>query len=283
MELVHTLLFLLREPSMERDLKRAEQCLKSLEKSASRTVMVFNQGIWSNEALEAYLSTFDLDCTVIGEGVNRGIVIGRQSCFTYIWEHMPQTEFITELHMDMIFTYRWETPLVDYLRDHDEPMVGCGIVDKAGKLSYLDLEVPVPPDDLEAAASYLLTLRRNQVVNGLNHPCVHRADILQAVGGYDTTFLRNQQEFEDDSLMLGYHYYYGTRRNWRPKVCFRSVVFHEVAGQRLSLKAGSGPTNFGGLVKQYGAMGLKQLIPIHATPWHETFFLERFQQQQKAD
>ena len=283
MELVHTLLFLLRETSMEEDLKRARQCLKSLEKSASQTVVVFNQGIWSNTALDAYLSDFDLDCTIIGEGVNRGIVIGRQRCFTYIWTHMPQAEWITELHMDMLFTYRWEAPLVDYLRDHDEPMVSCGIVDKAGALSYLDLEVPVLPDDLEAAAAYLLTLRRNQVTNGLNHPCVHRADILQAVGGYDTAFLRNQQEFEDDSLMLGYHYYYGTRRNWRPKVCFRSVVFHEVAGQRLNLKTWSGPNNFDGLVKQYGAMGLKQLIPIHATQWHETFFSQRFQEQQKAD
>ena len=64
-----------------------------------------------------------------------GTAIGRQKCFEYIWELMPDTEYISEIHPDMVFVPHWEDPLVDYLESHDEPLICCGILDKNGSLA----------------------------------------------------------------------------------------------------------------------------------------------------
>ena len=271
MKLIHTLLLLIREENILGDISLFVKCLKSLEKSTYRTVVVYNQGCWDTQRTQKFLSYFDLDCIVIGKDENVGIVNGRQSCFQYIWNEYPETEFISELHLDMIFTHGWEDPLVDYLNTHDDPVIGCGIVDNNGDMAFVGKKVSLIPNDSSEADDYLLKLRSNLVLNGFTHPCIHKASILKEIGGYDTRFLTGQQAFEDDSALLGYFYYYGTKRNWRPKVCYGSVVYHAIGAQRLGINYGTWE-NFEGLVKQYGLMGLKHLSQMHASPWHIHFF-----------
>jgi hypothetical protein len=101
------------------------------------------------------------------------------------------------------------------------------------------------------------------------------SEILKATGGYNVQFLKGGQCFEDDSMLLGYYYYYGTKANWHPKIYFGSVVYHAVAGQRNGV-SGNVMVNFNGLVRQYGAMGLKALCGLHESQWHKRFFFEQY-------
>lgn len=275
MKLIHTLLLLVREENEIEDINMANKCLKSLEKSSYKTVVVYNQGYWDIKRTQEFLSDFTLDCIVIGKGENVGIVKGRQHCFEHIWSKYPETKFISELHLDMIFTHCWEDPLIDYLNTNDEPVIGCGIVDKNGDMAFAGKRVSPIPDDSHEADKYLIKLRSDFVTNGFTHPCIHRASILREIGGYDIRFLTGKQAFEDDSALLGYFYYYGTKRAWRPKVCYNSVVYHAIAGQRMGVNHGIW-ANFEGLIKQYGLMGLKHLSQLHTSPWHIRFFSEEF-------
>jgi len=276
-ELIHTVLFLLRENALQADLAKADRCFQSLEKSAHKTVIVWNQGFWSNERVQSYLDAFALHCVIIGSGSNSGIVVGRQSCFEYIWANYPGALFVSELHLDMVFTSRWEDPLVEYLYAHDEPMIGCGIVSMTGFMPSLNVTVQPPPHDINEIEDYLTTLKRNEVGQGLTHPCIHKLEVLQAVGGYNTSFMTGMQAFEDDSLLVSYHYYYGTRANWAPKVNYRSIVIHELGGQRFGLRDDM-MVNLSGLVRQYGAMGMKSLSNMHSSAWHVQFFGGKFRE-----
>ena len=275
MRLVHTLLFLLRENSFQQDIELATKCLKTLEKSTYKTVVIYNQGFFTNEQLKTFLSQFDLDCIVIGDAANVGTVVVRQSCFEYIWQNLPSTEYISEIHLDMIFTYNWEDVLVDYLFNNDEPMISCGIIDINGQLAFLDSKPFDLPDDQNNFDNFLSSLRQDKVVHGFTNPCIHVSKAIHAIGGYNSLFLKGKQCYEDDSILLGYYYYYGTRANWHPKVNYNSVVFHSVAGQRLGLND-SVLLNYDGLVKQYGTMGLKHLSQLHKSQWHKNFFNEQY-------
>ncbi len=274
MKLVHTLLFLLREARFAEDLEFAKQCLSSLEKSTYKTVVVYNQGFWNNKQVEEFLSGYALECVVIGNGENVGTVVGRQSCFNAVFELYPDAEFVSEIHLDMILTHNWEDPLVEYLETNDEPLVSCGIVDQHGVLSFIQRTAERPPS-ADQMDEYLSKLKLNTVVHGFTNPCIHNAKILKLTGGYNPRFLTGKQAFEDDSMLLGYYYYYGTRAAWKPKVCYRSVVYHAVAGQRLGM-GDSVMVNFSGLVKQYGLMGLKSLSELHKSQWHINFFSEQY-------
>jgi hypothetical protein len=274
MKLVHTLLFLFRPDLYAMDIAMAQACLRSLEASAYKKVVVYNQGFLSNEQVTEFLSAYDLDCVVIGGGTNAGTAIGRQSCFQHIWEHEPDTEYISELHLDMRFTSHWEDPLIEYLENNEEPLISCGIIDKNGQLPFLNKQV-IFPDASGVNEEFLAGLRENSIVHGFTNPCLHVSKILKATGGYNALFLKGGQCFEDDSMLLGYYYYYGTKANWQPKINYNSVVYHAVAGQRLST-SGNVMVNFNGLVKQYGAMGLKALSGLHESPWHKRFFFDQY-------
>ena len=275
MKLVHTLLFMLTQDRMQQDLQLATKCLKSLENSTYKTVVIYNQGDMSNDLLEAFVAPFRLECHIIGECINVGTAAGRQKCFEYIWERMPDTAYISELHLDMLFPPHWEETLVKYLKSNDEPLISCGIVDKEGLMPFLNKEV-ILPDGLEQNMDFLDNLRTDSIVPGFTNPCVHVSEILKEAGGYNTAFLKGFQCFEDDSMLLGYYYYYGTKSGWYPKINFNSVVYHAVAGQRLALKDNV-MINYNGLVKQYGIMGLKALSTLHSSPWHKRFFSDRYQ------
>jgi hypothetical protein len=273
MQLMHTLLFLIREKSREEDLSMMDACLKSLERSAYPAVAVYNQGCLTNEEVARYLARFQLDVRLLGTGENTGTTVGRQSCFTFIWENMPDVQYITEIHPDMVFPAGWEEPLIEYLQTHDEPMVSCGIIDKDGKMPFLEKTVSLPGSPA-SYGEFLLGLRQDALVHGFTVPCVHVSGILRETGGYNPAFLKGKQCFEDDSMLLGYYYYYGTRRQWRPTVNYNSVVYHAVAGQRMDM-TGSVLVNFNGLVRQYGAMGLKHLSALHSCAWHRRYFKQQ--------
>lgn len=274
MRLIHTLLFLFRENKLTEDINMAATCLKSLEKSTFKTVVVYNQGYFSNEKLQEFLKPFQLNFHVIGDGANVGTTVGRQSCFRFIWENFPDTEYISEIHLDMLFTWAWEDMLVSYLDTHDEPVISCGIVDQRGNMPFLNKTAAVP-DSNDKYDDFLANLREDSILHGFTNPCVHASKALKETGGYNSLFLKGKQCFEDDSLLLGYYYYFGTRANWHPKINFNSIVYHAIAGQRLDI-SGNVMVNFNGLIKQYGAMGLKHLSDLHKSAWHKKFFLTNY-------
>lgn len=271
MEVVHTLLFMLRKTHEGEDLLKARNCLQSLEKSTYTKVIVYNQGYWSNDLLQQFLNQFQLEYTIIGAGENVGIIVGRQACFTYIWERLPQAKMISELHLDMIFTHNWEDPLVAYLSEHDQSVISCGIVDKNSDFAFLGPAPSKIPNDFTDMDTYLKSIKNDLIVPGFAHPCIHQADVLRHLGGYDSCFLPGKQAFEDDCILLGYFYYHGTRANWTPKVCYHSVVYHECAGQRTGVQSDI-MINYYGLEKLYGAMGIKHLSHIHKNAWSKNFF-----------
>ncbi|MFZ2538058.1 MAG: hypothetical protein WAX04_04080, partial [Oscillospiraceae bacterium] len=194
----------------------------------------------------------------------------------YIWENYPDTEFISEIHIDMIFTNNWEDALVSYLENNDQPMISCGIVDPTGVRHFLDVPAVKLPSNIECFNEYLKTLKVDKVVHGFTNPCIHISKILKQVGGYDAHFLTGKQAFEDDSMLLGYYYYYGTRINWKPYVNYNSIVYHVTAGQRMSL-CDNVNINYNGLIKQYGAMGIKHLSEFHKSEWAVGFFSQQYQ------
>ena len=275
MALFHTLLFLLRENTMVEDLTRSFKCLKSLEKSKYKTVVIYNQGFWDNQQLSEYLQIFDLNCIIIGNGENVGIIVGRQACFEWIWKNHEEASFVSELHLDMIFTHNWENPMVEYLNNNDEPLICSGIVEKNGYMPYLNKTIEPPPNSLAEIDEYLMQLKEDTLIHGFTHPCIHNLCLLKEIGGIMTGLFKGKQAFEDDSLLLGYYYYYGTKANWKPKVTYKTVVYHEIGGQRYGLNDNL-MLNFDGLVRQYGVMGIKHLTNIHKSELSIQFFKERY-------
>jgi hypothetical protein len=263
-------MILFRGDRFAEDFALTTDCLSSLEKSTYKTVVVYNQGGLGNDYLKGYLQGFSLDFHVIGEGVNVGTTIGRQCCFQYVWDHFPETQFLSEIHADMIFPEGWEDALISYLDTHDEPLISCGIVDRNGEMPFLGASVQLPQAHSEYG-DFLVKLREDRVIHGFTNPCIHVSEILKEAGGYNSVFLKGKQCFEDDSMLLGYYYYYGTKANWYPKINYNSVVYHAVAGQRIGL-GDDVMVNFNGLVNQYGAMGLKHLSTLHKSAWHKKFF-----------
>lgn len=262
--IVHTLPFLLRD---QHDLDMAEACFGSLQNTGNICVVLFNQGYMNNTELKKYLKKYRISFHVLGSGQNEGIPAARKACMDYIWANMPEARYISEIHVDMIFPENWHKPLIKYLETIDEPMVCPGIFTQFGEIHPLaknvkSLEVPV---GLEKIIDLCDELREDREIEGFVHPVVHRAEALKCIGGYDTRFLSGKQGFEDDSILLGYRYYMGTRIDWKPKSCLASYVYHASLAQRTTLQntAEEFNINLNGLFRQYGAYGFMQLARIH--------------------
>lgn len=282
MDLIHTLLFMIRQEYLEEDMQIATRCLKSLENSAYKTVVIYNQGSFNNEQIKSFVKPYSLNCIIIGDGVNVGTSAGRQRCFEYIWANFPNTQFISEIHLDMIFTVNWEVPLIKYLENHEEPLICSGIIDDKGNVPFLGQATHPVPTNLEDFESYLQSLKSDKIVIGFTNPCIHVSEILKQTGGYNTNFLKGMHAFEDDSMLLGYYYYYGTKASWKPKINFNSVVYHKIAGQRL-IMTDIVKINYFGLVDQYGAMGLNHLSELHNNNiWQHNFFNRQFEKYLNA-
>ncbi|KJS21270.1 MAG: hypothetical protein VR72_10965 [Clostridiaceae bacterium BRH_c20a] len=272
-QVVHTIPFLVRN---QNDLELAKMCLGSLTQSDPNGIVVlYNQGILNNGELEFLLKNFNLRFIVLGKAVNIGISQGRMACFQYIWTQLPDTKFISEVHVDMFFPKDWLAELVRFLEDNnDEPMVCPGILTSRGELHPEEKErtiiTDIPLSNQEYMYNMLINLTYEKVLEGFVHPVLHRAEALLAVGGYDTRFLQGKQGYEDDSLLIGYRYYLGTKNNWKPKCCLKTRVYHATLAQRTSLadKNQDFEKNLKGLVYQYGIKGLMELSSIYQENSH---------------
>jgi len=266
MRIIHTMPLMIRsEPLNTEDLTMAYACFESLALSDDVLVIIYNQGGLSNDQLNQICSSFQLTAIILGEGENIGIAPARQRCFEYIWKHYSDTDYISEIHVDMVFPPNWHAPLIDYLDINDEPMISPGIITITGELQPLG-QYTIIPSTYRELITHLESLSVEEVHTGFVHPVIHRASALQSVGGYDTQFLRGKQGYEDDSLLLGYVYYMGTKNKWRPKCYLKSWVYHATMAQRMSLpdKQVDFSLNEKGLFQQYGVYGLRRLCEIHS-------------------
>ncbi|MDR6881951.1 methyltransferase domain-containing protein [Bacillus sp. 3255] len=264
LDIIHTLPLWIRGESINDDLTMALACLESLRGSKNQLVVIYNQGCMKNSEWKAILSSLDIPAVILGEGENIGIAHARQICFEYIWKHYPNVDYLSEIHVDMVFPKNWFMPLLDYLDHSDEPMISPGIVTKVGDMQPIGghIEVPAHLSDL---CLLLEGLARDEIYEGFVHPVIHKVKVLHEVGGYDIKFLKGKQGYEDDSLLLSYHYYMGTRMNWKPKCNLQSWVYHATMAQRMSLadKHLDFSLNEEGLFNQYGAYGIKKLAKLH--------------------
>ena len=149
-------------------------------------------------------------------------------------------------------------------------MISPGIITINGELQPLGQYTNIPSTYRELI-THLEGFSLDEVHPGFVHPVIHRSSALRSVGGYDTQFLSGKQSYEDDSLLIGYIYYMGTKNNWRPKCYLNSWVYHATMAQRMFLpdRHLDFSINEKGLFLQYGAYGLKQLSEIHS---HSTDF-----------
>ncbi|WP_128657580.1 hypothetical protein [Paenibacillus sp. 598K] len=281
--LIHTLPLLLRQESMSVDLAMTENCLRSLALSPERSVIIYNQGCLANEDLQQLTSQWGVDAHILGDGHNIGIAQARQACFEYIWRELPQTAWTSEIHVDMIFPAHWYAPLLRYLETSQEPMISPGIVTAGGVMQPLEEQITVPAD-MEGWLELLPTLSREGVVYGFVHPVIHHNEALRAIGGYDIRLLKGKQGFEDDSLLVGYSYYIGTRQRWRPQICLQSWVYHATLAQRMSMpdKLDDFARNEVGLVAQYGIQGLRELARVHDRPATFLGLAQKYMSSQKG-
>lgn len=269
MEIIYTLPFFIRkEPNFyEYDLKLADDCFSSLQQSDDVTIVIYNQGCFTKDRLLNFLSSYRIKPIIIGEGENVGIAKARQLCFEYIWEHYDEVPFICEIHLDMIFPPNWHKPLIGYLKNSDEPMISPGILTSSKEVHLVNIEgtkVKIPQNNTDLI-SLLTQLEKDEVNERFVHPVIHKSHILKEVGGYDYRFFKGKQGFEDDSLLLGYLYYMGTRTNWKPKCYLKSWVYHATMVQRMTLneKYEDFQINLNGLFHQYGGYGFKHLSKIY--------------------
>lgn len=250
------------------DLKMSDDFFKSLEKCDHKLILIYNQGCFSNEELGYYLSKFNIKHKIIGNGINDGITFSRYSMINYIEENHSDTKYVAEVHLDMIFTPNWEKPLIGFLERTKEPIVSPRIV------YYLDNEYKVTgekesvnfPEVLDDKIKFMESLCDNKVDYGFVHPAIHRFKALKKINAYDVRFLTGKQGYEDDSIVLGYNYYMGTKENWVPKIYYKSCVYHKTIGQRSKVEDFNRDfeKNLLGLRSQYGAYGQKELSRIYS-------------------
>jgi len=257
----------------ESDMKMAYDCLKSLAYSQDLKLVIYNQGGLTNQELTEYMQSFTLDYDIIGDGINVGITMARYRLLQYIYQKYSDASYIAEIHVDMIFSQNWHMPLIDYLENSEEPLIspriltaensGYAFSDNAESISSF-------PDTVEEVMALLEKSTKAGIVEGFVHPVIHKVSILKNIPAYDVGFLTGKQGYEDDSLLLGYSYYLGTSKKWKPKRCLHSCVYHKTIGQRFSLPNLSEEfqKNYLGLYTQYAAYGLKELARIHGKQPH---------------
>ncbi|SDF43739.1 hypothetical protein SPACI_051410 [Sporomusa acidovorans DSM 3132] len=261
------------ESLYESDMKMAHDCLKSLAYSQNLKLVIYNQGGLTNQELTAYLQRFALDYDIIGDGINVGITMARYRSLQYIYQQYSAANYIAEIHVDMIFSQNWHMPLIDYLESSEEPLISPRILTAENNCyAFSDNAETISsfPDTVEEVMALLQKSTKDGIVEGFVHPVIHKVSILKNIPAYDVGFLTGKQGYEDDSLLLGYSYYLGTSKKWRPKRWLRSCVYHKTIGQRFLLPNLSEEfqKNYLGLYTQYAAYGLKELARIHGNQPH---------------
>ncbi|NLI91928.1 MAG: hypothetical protein GX434_06865 [Peptococcaceae bacterium] len=280
MKMIYTLPFLLRsEPEyFKQDMQLVHNCFSTLQQDQSNILIIYNQGFLEKDKLRDLLDHYKLNAEILGTGGNIGIAQARQKCFEYIWANYPEIPFIAEIHLDMIFPQNWYIPLLNHLIRSDEPCLSPGIVNSTGELHPLckGKSLVRVPQETEKLLLLLKSLERQEMHEGFVHPVIHKSEVLKQIGGYDCRFLQGRQGYEDDSLLLGYSYYLGTSRKWKPKCCLESWVYHAALAQRITLPdiQKEFSLNLRGLTSQYGGYGLMELARIHDSEYFKFLFNE---------
>lgn len=270
MDIIYMLPFFLNKNGSDfiYDLKMSNDFFKSLEGCDYKLILIYNQGCFTNEELDYYLSNYNIKFKVLGNGINDGITFARHSMINFIKEYYNDTKYVAEVHLDMIFTPNWAKPLIYFLEKTKEPIVSPRIVyyeDNEYKATGKK-ESFIFPEALEDKLKFMESLCENRVDYGFVHPVIHRFNALKKINAYDISFLTGKQGYEDDSIILGYNYYMGTKENWVPKIYYKSCVYHKTIGQRNKLKGLNEDfeKNLIGLKTQYGAYGQKELSRIYS-------------------
>lgn len=269
MEMIYTLPFFIRadESYYSYDLELAHRCFSSLQHSDDVLIVLYNQGSLNKDILINFLSSYKVKTKIIGDGINIGIAKARQICFEYIWSNYSQVPFICEIHLDMIFTKNWHLPLINFLKDSQEPVISPGIITANGEMHPINKGVSAVeiPHKYEELKNLLSSKTQDEICEGFVHPVIHKSHVLKEIGGYNYHFLKGKQGYEDDSILLGYLYYMGTRTNWKPKAYLKSYVYHAAMAQRMTLqgKEEDFKLNLRGLFYQYGGYGFKHLSRLH--------------------
>lgn len=252
MKLVYMIPFYISNTSEE--IQLARYCFDSLDLSDDVEVVIFNQGYMNNEEIKEFMKPYKMKYHILGIGENVGIAMSRYKTLEYIFNLPYEVDYIGEIHIDMIFTPNWHKPLVEYLENSDEPML-C--VRTAG---YDEL-----PEKFEDKIKYLQSQTFDDVSEGFVHPAIHKAKILKEINPYDVGYFTGKQGYEDDAILLGYSYYVGRQRKWRPKAMSNSCVAHKGAAQRFKMgnRHVEFDKNLNGLNTMYGGMGFKELSRIH--------------------
>lgn len=269
MEMIYMLPFFISNNGSDfiYDLKMSDDFFKSLEGCTYKTLIIYNQGCLSNEELSYYLSRFNISYKIIGNGENDGITFSRYSMINYIKENYNDTKYVAEVHLDMIFTPNWHKPLIDFLVKTNEPIISPRIVYCENNLYRVTgkEEALLFPESLEEKINLMEALVEEKVDYGFVHPVIHNFQALKKIDAYDIRFLTGKQGYEDDSVLLGYNYYMGTKENWRPKIYYKSCVYHRTIGQRAKINnfVQDISKNLEGLKLQYGAYGQRELSRIY--------------------
>ena len=265
-DLIYTIPFYIdKNKDMDNTLKMATACMRSIEHSKYVNMIIYNQGGLTNEELYNFMNKFNINFTIIGEGKNDGIAYARYMMLKYILKEHKDIKYLAEIHLDMIFSDDWEVPIINRLENSDEPMMCANIVyyDTESNRHILNSDNRYVDfsGNLENKMSILKSYESNGIIEKFTHPVIHKISALEAINAYDVGFLVGKQGYEDDSVLLGYNYYMGTKNKWMPKCCLESCVYHKVCAQRFDIndKYEQWEINNNGLKAQYGAYGQKEL------------------------
>lgn len=278
MKMIYVLTFFVREssPYREYDMKMVQDCFFSLQQSEEKVIVIYNQGCLTNSEIRELLVPYHVNPIIIGDGGNIGIAQARQACFEYIWNNFSEVPFICEIHVDMVFPVNWYQPLIEFLENSDEPLISPGVFALDGKLYPENKSAGVEeiPSEHAALCTLLEKLKKNELREGFLNPVIYKSNVLKEVGGYDCRFLKGKQGYEDDSLLLGFLYYMGTRTQWTPKCNLKSWIYHATGGQRMTIpgKEKEFALNLNGLFCQYGANGFRQLARMRHNIQFEVFY-----------
>lgn len=246
----------------ENDLKLARDCFESLTYSDDVCLFVYNQGDLTVDEINGLIGPYNLEYHILGSGENVGIPKAKYIIVNHILNNFPEIEYIAETHLDMIFMPNWHIPLIEFLKETDEPMVCSRII--CGTNNYYTIqdtgEVVQLPSDVKSMSFKLQELAEDKILpNNFTHPAIYQAKDLRGINFFDVGFLTGKQNFEDTSILIGFSYYMGTKNNWMIKCCLNSCNYHRIEGQRLRTQASDDYNkNLHGLITQYGAYGIKQ-------------------------
>lgn len=294
--LIYTLPFYIdKNKNFKEFLEMATDCIKSIERCKFANIIIYNQGGLTNEELAKFMSQFNISFTILGNGMNDGIAFARYMMLKYILKEYKHMKYLAEIHLDMIFSENWEVPIINRLDLSDEPMMCANIIyydTESNKHvlnsdnKYIDFS-----GDLEAKINILKSNESYGIIEKFTHPVIHKIDVLEAINAYDIGFLIGKQGYEDDSLLLGYSYYMGTKNKWVPKSCLESCVYHKVCAQRFDIedKYNQWELNNKGLKSQYGAYGQKELARMRGEYYlrfieeYESMILDKNRYKEKVN